>query len=149
MTLTEITVSLDSFSRYLSFCLGDDVCEFTHGTLCGLVVVGCALVPFENGPRHAGMRTGKGGGILRHGERHAVRDVFEKVVVFDLVPRRRIEVRQLLEYALCDLSLWTTGLINALQVIVFAMREHLVLCQNHLLGNVWKEGNETNSSKSI
>ena len=108
MMLTEITVYFDSFSRYLSFCLGNNVCELMHGSLCGLVVVGRALVPFENGPRHAGMRAGKGGGIPRHGVCYAVRGIFEEVVVFDFVPRRRIELGQLLEYALCDVSLGTT-----------------------------------------
>jgi len=90
------------------------------------------------------MRASEGSGIPRHGEGCAVRAVSKKVVVFDFVPRRRIELGQPLEYTLCDVNLGFTGLINALKVIVFTMRERLVLCQNHLLGNVWKEENETN-----
>src|SRR5712672_2959132 len=102
--LTEITVSFNSFSRYLNFCPSDNVCELTHSSLCGLVVER-ALVPFENRPRHAGMRASEGGGIPRHGEGYAVRAVSKKVVVFDFVARRRIELGQPLEYTLCDVNL--------------------------------------------
>jgi hypothetical protein len=68
----------------------------------------------------------KSGTVLGDGEHRAVRNIFEQIVVLNVVPGSPIELAHSLEDALDDVRSWT-GLENALHVVIAPVNKHVVL----------------------
>ena len=78
------------------------------------------------------MSAEKGGSVLGDGEHRALRNIFEYVIVLDLVPGCRIELANSLEDALDDFRSGN-GLKNTLVVEIAPVDEQLVLYSTYIV----------------